>query len=145
MKQVFTVKTGDSLIKGGEKANQQIHDACRKIQDRFLCYYWKTGDEVLYVGSVTKDYKNKNNNLIGRIGNYLQNHNGTTNLRVFGLANTTLKKSDLEFGIFAFSSLKINGEAFEHSKCAENSDLMYMIENVLIGYFKSRKQCVWNR
>lgn len=145
LRTVFTVEKNQELTKGGKKANEVIYKACEKIEDRFLCYYWKTSDKVLYVGSVTKDYKDKTNNLIGRIGNYLQNHHGTTNKRVFETANDTLKESALEFGVFSFKSVTINQDSHPHAECIQNGDMMYMIENILIGYFKSLGECIWNR
>ncbi|MCE9614878.1 MAG: hypothetical protein K8T26_11415 [Lentisphaerae bacterium] len=153
---VITLTRGNLLIKAGQKKHPAFYNSCCQIQERFLCYYWKQGQEVLYVGSVSKDYKGKKNNLWARVGNYLQNHTKTntitkhanTNKNVFDAANRLLATYDLEFGVFRFDNCEVGAKHYPYADCCNDPELSFltcMIEDVLIGYYRSLGQCTWNR
>ena len=145
LKPIFRLNKGQSLVKGGRGRNPFVFQSCQEITDRFFCYFWKTEDTAFYVGSVSKDYKGKQNNLVGRIGNYLQNHTvGNTNKKVFEAANDVLQTTSITFGIFRFQTLAIDEDKISYEQCSKNGTLIRMIEAVLIGFYKRNHQCAWN-
>ena len=146
---VFTMQAGSCLVKGGQKANPAIYNACLDIAERYLCYYWRDGNEVLHVGSVSDDYRHKKNNLWGRVSNYLQNHrDGATNKNVFDDVNRLLDAHCVEFGVFRFDSCSIGKQTFTYTQCCHAPGISFfirMIEDVLIGFYRAHQQCKWNR
>jgi hypothetical protein len=116
-----------------------------------MCYYWRdiNNDTILYVGSVTKDYKGKSSNFWGRIRNYLNNHGKkTTNKHVFDEANKMLLLSGIEVGVFSFSSCSIAQNKLTYKKCCIDpgkASVICMIEEVLICFYRTSHQCEWNK
>jgi len=137
---------GDRLVKGGKKVNSVIWAACENVRYRFVCYYWRSDGKLKYVGCTSKDYKDHSGNLLGRMANYLQNHReGATNKNVFDAVNLLLEHVEVEFGRFHFDSCKVGDRLFTYDQVSGDGDLTYMIENLLIGFYKSKGQCEWNR
>jgi len=142
---VFGLKCGDFLAKGGRQKNPYVFACCAEVKQPFLCYYWMTGGQIKYVGSVTSNYKNAPTNLLGRIGNYLQNHSGETNKNIFDKANEALRSADLEFGIFTFDAININGLRFSYCDASADGKLILMMESLLITSHKLHGECPWNK
>lgn len=144
---IFTVPQNGLLIKGGKKVNPVIWNACEKVVDRYCCYYWKDATSVRYVGSISADYTSSQHrtNLVGRISNYMQNHSGTTNKMVFDNVNALLNSSSVEFGIFRFIAVEIDGAEYCYDVCAKNSSIIQMIEEILICRYRLTGQADWNR
>lgn len=146
---IHTLNIGDILIKGGAKKNTNLCKSCARVPHKCLCYYWKCGDKVFYVGSASP-YKNHKSSLLGRVLNYLQNHTTNkrggeqVNQRVFKGVNLLIKKNPVEFGIFEFDFLTLRDRTLLFQECSENSDVIGMLEHTLICHFKLLGQAVWN-
>ena len=145
---VHLIKKGHLLVKGGEKKNSDICRACKKVGDKNLCYYWKTADSILYVGSAT-ERKGAKGTLLSRILNYLQTHSGqpdksNQNKRIFDLVNKQLVTRDVEFGRFEFDLITARDYTIHYSTCAEQPEITIMFEHILIGYFRLTGQATWN-
>lgn len=147
LRDLFSIPMGGTLLKGGKKVNSEIWGACEAITDQFCCYYWRDDISVRYVGSVTAEYTSTQykTNLCGRIGNYLQNHNGQTNKRVFDNVNANLVTHNIHFGIFRFGSTWIDGVQYHCQQCIVNQPIMQMFEEILICRYRLLGQADWNR
>ena len=147
---VHTLKIGDYLVKGGDKKNDGLCASCKKVPHNCLCYYWKCGDNICYVGSATP-YKHHKISLLGRVLNYLQNHtankNGDAqfNRRVFNNVNELLKAQQVEFGFFEFDWLTIRDRTLPFKDCSINKDVIGMLEYTLICHYKLLGQAEWNK
>src|SRR5262245_29627196 len=144
---IFTIAKGRSIVKGGKRVNSAIFQDCGTITDTYFCYCWRDSNVVLYIGSVTKDYKSGQyaNNLLGRISNYLQNHSGSTNKMVFDNVNTLLSVSDVQFGLFRFDQLLFEGMHRSYLDCTKTVALMKMLEAILICRYRLVGEAIWNR
>ena len=146
LESVILLKKGARLVKGGKAANPAMWKACEGINDRFLCYYWKHGGMVRYVGCTSRDYKGRKSNLLGRMSQYLSNHRDrATNKNVFEAVNRTLKTTEVEFGRFTFTGCMVDNVLHDYRRCSNAGDLTLMIEHLLIGFYKSLGQSEWNR
>ena len=148
---VHTLKKGTQLVKGGQKKNTALCQSCKAIAHKCLCYYWKCGDAVFYVGSATPYKQHQTSSLLGRVLNYLQNHtsnkNGDAqvNKRVFTGVNRLLATADVEFGFFEFDFLTIRDHTLTFQKCTDNPKAVEMVEYMLIHHYKLLKQASWNK
>jgi|SRR3990172_9133964 len=144
---VFTIPHSEHIVKGGKKANPLIFEACAGIDDKYFCYCWRTSNNILYVGSVTADYTSSQhkNNLLGRLGNYLQNHSGTTNKMVFDNINATLSKATVSLGLFRFKCIALDNDRWNYTDCSKKPEVMQMLEEILICRYRLLGQAQWNR
>lgn len=146
---IHIIKLGHPLVKGGAKKNPDLCKACKTITEKNLCYYWKTADRVLYVGSATP-YTNNNSSVMGRVLNYLQSHRfdkkgkPVTNKRVFDGVNAQLAHSDVEFGRFVFNFITVRDFTFDYGVVSTNRHVFELLEYTLIGYYKCQGQAPLN-
>ncbi|MEO5368268.1 MAG: hypothetical protein H7831_18315 [Magnetococcus sp. WYHC-3] len=146
---VHTFLNASQIVKGGKKKNHELCQNCSKVTHKRLCYYWKSGGKVLYIGSATP-YKNQSSSILGRMLNYLQNHTSSkkgvahVNKRVFAGAKTILQSANIEFGIFEFDFLALRDRTLTFSECEDKSHITEMLEYALISYYKLRGEAIWN-
>jgi len=150
---VFVIPKGSILLKGRHGLYHDITLAAAGIKDRFGCYSWGRGSEIYYCGSFAQDYVRGGfkSNLQARVHNYLQNHRikatgqKNTNLMVFEKINETLLKDDVVLSVFTFRLLKFAGVSYSFSQYCEDPDLVHLVEQLLISFYRKLEQCHWNR
>lgn len=145
---VHIIQKDSALYKGGVKKNSALLKACAKVSEKHLCYYWRSQNKILYIGSA-KPYINHRTTLYGRVSQYLQNHrevNGkkNQNKRIFEALKNQLKKSDVELGRFVFDFITARDFTLSYNEFSSNNNLTVMIEQVLIGYHRLQSEATWN-
>jgi hypothetical protein len=152
-KPVFMIPRNTTLQKGRHGLYHNIIEKAAHIEDRFGCYSWGSSSEIFYIGSFSKDRKNKrfHSNFHGRIHNYLQNHrlkeNGrkNTNLMVFENLNSILKTQEIFLRIFTCDLVSFGYHEWTMAQFSEDAELVLSCERLLISWYKMLKQCQWNR
>jgi hypothetical protein len=145
---VYEIRQNQRLKKGGTRDNRNLCAACNSVKAQNLCYFWRSGERILYVGSAT-ERKNKNSTLLSRVLNYLQTHAGdrgrvNQNKRLFDNINDQLEVSDVSLGRFECDVVTVRDFTITHEDCTRSPHMTKMIEALLIGYFRLQQQVPWN-
>lgn len=118
----------------------------RMIRSRFGCYTWMTEDKIRYCGSFAKDYKyGSKPNFAARISRYLGTHKGTINVRIHQEINLALQHSPVILAHFVFDKLILDNIEISFEDYSEDSNLIRMVEELLICTYRRENQCDWNR
>ena len=117
-----------------------------KVNSRFGCYAWITEDKVRYCGSFSKDYKRSNKpNFATRISKYMGSHTGVTNVRIHQEINQSLQQSSVTLAHFVFDKLIIGDGVVSFTDFSNDTNLIRVVEELLICTYRYHNQCDWNR
>lgn len=152
-RRIFTIKAGTNPDQLQGAVYSEIRESAGNTKNHFLCYSWGTEDEIMYCGSVARDYLHgsQKSNLEGRVRNYFKNHrqeaNGrkNANLNVYQNIVETLHATDVHLSIFEFSELRLGEKKFSYSEFSEDPELVQAVEMLLICSYKHIGQSTWNR
>ncbi|GEM_PF-1270419 len=150
---IFVIPRGTVLIKGRHGIYHEITQAAGNYPYRFGCYAWANNSTLFYCGSFAADYMRGRfkSNLQARVHNYLQNHptketgNKNTNLMVFEHINQALINEDVLLKTFNFEKIKFGQENVAFTSYSQDPNLVRVVEDFLIAWFRKLGQCQWNR
>tara|TARA_R110002096_G_scaffold128048_4_gene276193 strand:- start:333 stop:809 length:477 start_codon:yes stop_codon:yes gene_type:complete len=144
---VFRYPKGHVLEKGRRGLYYDAIRAAGEVAWRYGCYAWTTPKgKIRYCGSTSRDYTNVEfkTNLHGRLHNYLQNHGGATNKRVFDNIRDALASDDVFLVHFSFRKLRLNDEVLLFEEFSNDRLLVKAVEELLIASYRRAGQCDWN-
>jgi hypothetical protein len=144
---VFKYPRGHLIEKGRRGLYHEAIKAAGKVEWRYGCYAWATPkSQIRYCGSASRDYSNVEfiTNLHGRLHNYLQNHGGATNKRIFERIRAALISEDVFLVHFSFEELVLGGEVLSFEEFSNDRTLAKAVEELLIASYRRIGQCDWN-
>jgi hypothetical protein len=151
---VAAIPQGKTLVKGRRNDGYaELSRAAAGVTYRFGCYSWGSADQVYYCGSFARDHAHGSfkSNLQARVHNYLQNHREkesgrkNTNLMVFEKINAALPEREIRLSVFTFAWIELDGTIMDFAQYCQDHDLVHLVEQWLIAWYRRHGQCEWNR
>ena len=150
---IYQIPRAATLVKGRKEEYWKIMDAAKAVLETYGCYAWGNDKLIYYIGSYSRDYKNKNhqNNFQERLHNYLQNHrtkpNGRTNTNkmVFDKVIQQLAVEDIKIFRLRFEKIILNEHVLTFQEASNDSEIIKALEEMLIAFYKKRGEANWNR
>ena len=128
----------------------RILENASKYKYSYGCYAWCIGDQICYIGSVSKDntVPNKLNNLQARIENYFRRRGtrkeGSTNARIMNRVADSARAGEVTFAVLSFEHLNFCGSSVGFDTFTKDWSLVLAVEELLICAYRKQNQCQWN-
>ena len=80
----------------------------------------------------------------GRLHNYLQNHGGATNKRIFENIRNALISEDVFLVHLSFEELVLGDDVLSFAEFSNDRTLAKAVEELIIANYRRIGQCDWN-